>query len=48
MNIDNSKKDFAANIVSNGAQNAITCTLVIKTAQNANWYTQTIAMPIDR
>jgi hypothetical protein len=39
MNIANTKKTFAANIVANGAHNHIVCTLVIKTAQAANWYT---------
>jgi len=47
MNINNSVKTFAAGVVV-GNNNDMVCTLVIKTEQAANWYTQKITMPIDR
>jgi hypothetical protein len=48
MHIKNGKKAWTANKVANGSYNNIECTLVIKTEQAANWYTQKITMPIDR
>jgi len=47
MNINNSVKTFAAGKVV-GNNNDMVCTLVIKTEQAANWYTQKVTMPIDR
>jgi len=47
MNINNLLKTWSAGKVAYTNTEFI-CTLVIKTEQAANWYTQKVTMPIDR